>query len=112
MRRRGLGPLLPAELKDAAVVMDAGAIAPLHLACAERSLAECPHLAATPNAEIRRFPATWTVAPLLVEARLPRPGGLGEIPAPAVSFLQIFGITGELDKRWRLERRVARARAT
>lgn len=109
MRERGLAALLPVELKDAAVMLDAGAIAPLHRACAERSLAQCPHLSAMPEREIRRFPPGWVVAPLLIEARAPAPGLLGERPLPAVSFLQLFGVTGELDKRWRREARRERS---
>ena len=108
MRVRGFGQLLLPELKDAAVVIDAGAIAPLHLACAERSMRQCPHLMAMETAEIRPFPKTWVVAPLMIEARRPTPAlpGLpGESSVPVVSFLQIFGIPGELDKRWRRELR-------
>jgi hypothetical protein len=105
MRARGLGALLPAELKDAAVMVDAGAIAPLHRACAERSLAQCPHLAAMEDAEVRPFPPGRVVAPLLIEAFRPRADGRGEDPIAAVGFLQIFGITGELDKRWRKDAR-------
>ncbi|MDB5447250.1 MAG: hypothetical protein JWQ97_2567 [Phenylobacterium sp.] len=105
LRARGLGALIPPELKDAAVMIDAGAISPLHRACAERSLAQCPHLSAMPEAEIRPFPKAWLVAPLMVEAR---PEGAAPLPGvglpaalPVVSFLQLFGVTGELDKRWR-----------
>jgi hypothetical protein len=104
MRVRGLSHLLPAGLKDAAVMIDAGAIAPLHHACAERSLARCPHLSAMADAELKPFPKAWILAPLLVEGRpqgaalLP---GVGPSSVPVVSFLQIFGVTGELDKRWR-----------
>ena len=104
MRVRGLGELLLRELKDAAVVIDAGAIAPLHLACAERSMRQCPHLSAMASAEIRPFPKTWVVAPLTVEAKPQTPelpGLSGGGSTPVVSFLQLFGVSGELDKRWR-----------
>lgn len=114
MRARGVGALLPPDLKDAAVVVDAGAIAPLHLACADRSMQQCPHLIAMASAEIRPFPKAWVVAPLMVEAKRPTPalpGLAGQASIPVVSFLQIFGISGELDKRWRREaRRVQVAR--
>ena len=106
MRARGLGSLLPRELKDAAVVLDGGAIAPLHKACAERSLRQCPHLAAMPSSEIRPFPIAWLVAPLMVEGRSQAaalPGFNSPPPVPVVSFLQIFGVPGELDPRWRRE---------
>jgi hypothetical protein len=108
MRSRRLGALLPRELKDTAVVIDAGAIAPLHLACAERSMVQCPHLSGLQGAEIQQFPAHWLVAPLMVEARAPAPPLPGlpvKAAPPVVSFLQIFGLTGELDKRWRREAR-------
>lgn len=108
MRARGVGRLLPAELKDAAVIIDAGAIAPLHLACAERSMLQCPHLSAMDSAEVRPFPTTWLVAPLMVEAKrsgTPLPGLAGPASVAAVSFLQIFGVSGEIDKRWRREAR-------
>ena len=102
LRARGLDAALPRELKDAQVMLDAGAIAPLHLACAERSLSQCPHLSAMADKELKAFPAAWIAAPLWVEARpqaaLP---GLAADPMPVIGFLQIFGVTSDLDKRWR-----------
>jgi hypothetical protein len=104
LRGRGAGDLLPATLKDQAVLLDAGAIAPLHRACAERSLLQCPHLSAMADAEVRPFAAGWIVVPLLIEAR----AGPADPAVPVVSFLQIFGVTGESDKHWRrTERRGA-----
>jgi hypothetical protein len=88
------------------VVIDAGAVAPLHLACAERSMRQCPHLCAMTSLEIRPFPTTWVVAPLMVEARRSTaalPGLQNEASIPVVSFLQIFGVPGELDRHWRRE---------
>jgi hypothetical protein len=57
------------------------------------------------DAEVRPFPPGRVVAPLLIEAFRPRADGRGEDPIAAVGFLQIFGITGELDKRWRKDAR-------
>ena len=108
LRVRGLAALIPADLKDAEVMIDAGAISPLHRSCAERSLAQCPHLAAVADTEIRPFPKAWLVAPLMVEARPPGatlPGVGAPAAIPVVSFLQLFGLTGELDKRWRRQAR-------
>jgi hypothetical protein len=96
LRLRGFAPLLPRELKDAAVMLDAGAIAPLHRACAERALNHCPHLSQMPDHTLKPFPASWIEAPLWIEGR----SQLGA-PVPVVSFIQLFGITGETDKRWR-----------
>jgi hypothetical protein len=93
VRAKGLGVWLPADFADDRALLDAGAIAPMHRACAERALAECPHLAALPDRELKAFPAGWIVVPLTVEVR---PGGA---PAnvlqrglAAVSFLQLLGV--------------------
>jgi hypothetical protein len=71
-------------------------------------MVQCPHLSAMASAEIRPFPATWLVAPLTVEAKAqtaPLPGLADQPSTPVVSFLHIFGISGEVDKRWRREAR-------
>jgi len=104
LRAKGLDPLIPGQIKDSAGLVDAGAIAPLHRACAERSLAHCPHLSAMAEREIRPFPQQWFVAPLLVEAKptggAPLPG-LGGDAIAVVGFLQLFGVTGRADRNWR-----------
>jgi hypothetical protein len=64
----------------------------------------CPHLKADPNVNVMRFPAQWTVLPLLIEA-----APLMETPAASavsgailvITFLQLVGITGRVDRNWR-----------
>ena len=92
IRALGLGAWLPADFKDERPLFDAGAIAPLHRACAERALADCPHLKAMPDHELKQFPEAWIVAPLMIEARPPH--SLGAVPQSmaAVSFLQLIGV--------------------
>ena len=74
LRARGLGAALPASVPDPRVVINAGAIAPSHRACAERALEHCPHLRADLEAEILAFPRAWTVHPLEEAGEIrPRP---------------------------------------
>lgn len=105
LRARGLGHLLPPELPDPSVVLDAGAVAPLHHACATRSSAECPHLRSDPKTLLRRFPERWAMAALWVEARPTAPAtallARAPPPTPVVSFLQLIGLTREVDRGWR-----------
>lgn len=96
---RARGPTaLPSDVTGERVVIDAGAIAPSHLDCLRRSLAECPHLRADPNVQVLAFPRRWVAWPLLVAASAPTPAPhvLARPPAPAsvpvVSFLQLCGI--------------------
>jgi len=93
LRAKGLGVWLPPEFADDRPLLDAGAIAPLHRACAERALANCPHLQGLADAELKAFPAAWIVAALSVEAR-PRPstGAVPQRPTPVVTFLQLIGV--------------------
>lgn len=95
LRRKGLA--LPADIYEDHVLLDAGAIAPLHKRCVDRSLRHCPHLRASPDVRVRRFPPIWTVIPLLIDAdeiagRRPK----------VVGFLQLCGVTRTIDRRWRL----------
>lgn len=96
LRARGLSHLLPPEAADAQFVLNAGAIAPLHLACAERSSKECPHLLGMTKKALLPFPSRWWVTPLSVEARStdPRDVLAAKPPPPirVVSFLQIVGL--------------------
>ena len=92
------GFVLPAEVADDQVVIDAGAIAPLHKACATRSMAQCPHLKADPDLKLIRFPAQMIVTPLLAEAD--DAAGAAKLP-PVIAFLQLCGITRTIDRRWR-----------
>lgn len=97
LRAKGFGPLLPGDLADDRPVLDAGAISPLHRACAERSMLHCPHLQAHGHAEPIAFPKRWMVLPLMVEAR-PKPAhallaaGPAPRPTPVVGFLQLCGL--------------------
>ncbi|HEY8617224.1 hypothetical protein [Phenylobacterium sp.] len=103
LRARGLGALLPSDLSDDRVVVDAGAIAPSHLACARRAAAHCPHLQSHTSGELMAFPEAWSVAPLLVRLAPPGPGRPSRRPAAAVaaiSFLQLCGLTAERDPAW------------
>lgn len=97
LRSRGFGPALPIDLPDDRVVLDAGAIAPLHLACAQASLQRCPHLGGMADRELKAFPPSWVVAPLYVKATHSVTGR----PLSAVSFLQLLGVTQDRDVDWR-----------
>ena len=108
LRARGLAAVLPPEVDDARIVINAGAIAPLHRGCVERSLTHCPHLRGLPDIEVRPFPARWSVMPLEVEAIadeaprlfLARPA-LGPRRINVVGFLQLCGLTDQQDPLWR-----------
>lgn len=91
LRAKGFGSTLPADMLDTQPLLDCGAIAPLHRACAEAALVGCPHLADMNDRELKRFPKAWIVVPLWVEARSPKPE---EKTAAVVSFLQLLGVEG------------------
>jgi hypothetical protein len=104
LRARGLGAVLPPGLADAAVLVDAGSIAPCHRACAERAAAHCPHLQAHTSGQLIAFPERWMVLPLHVQAAPPAAAHVLARPAAArtaVSFLQLCGLTAEQDPDWR-----------
>ncbi|MGZ9099229.1 MAG: hypothetical protein ACXW3O_05960 [Brevundimonas sp.] len=105
LRAGGRGDGLAAGLADDAVLIDAGAIAPLHRACVDRSLRYCPHLKADPHIDVRRFPERWIVLPLMARAEAPPQLFLARA-APArtiavVGFLQLCGLTDDRDPDWR-----------
>jgi hypothetical protein len=102
LRRQGKGDGLGTEIEDARILLNAGSIAPLHRACVDRSLAHCPHLKADPNVEVMRFPARWTVTPLLIPAEADG----ASAPVPVIAFLQLCGITDRLDRDWRVRTRL------
>lgn len=105
LRATGRGDRLPPDMGDDSVLIDAGAIAPLHRACVDRSLLHCPHLKADPGIDVRRFPDRWIVLPLTARAEaapqlfLARP--LPARTASVIGFLQLCGLTGERDPGWR-----------
>lgn len=105
LRETGRGDRLPGDLSDDSTLIDAGAIAPLHRACVDRSLRYCQHLKADPHIDIRRFPDRWIVLPLMARAEAPPQLFLAR-PTPArsaavIGFLQLCGLTGERDAAWR-----------
>jgi hypothetical protein len=94
LRRRGVA--IAADIDQDTVLMDAGSIAPLHRRCVDRSLRHCPHLRASPDVHVLRFPAAWTVIPLLVDA-----DEIAGRKPDVVGFLQLCGVTRTIDRRWR-----------
>ncbi len=89
LRARGFGAALPADLPDTRRLLNCGAIAPLHHACAHAAVTRCPHLGSRPDKSLKRFPAAWVVIPLWIEARTSRPPARS---VPVVSFLQLVGL--------------------
>lgn len=89
LRARGFGPALPATLGDDQPLLDCGAIAPLHRACAERALEHCPHLGRQPDRTLKPFPEAWIIVPLWLEAKSNTPPVRS---MPVVSFLQLLGV--------------------
>ncbi len=108
LRASGRGDQLPTNLTDDSILIDAGAIAPLHRACVDRSLRSCPHLKVDPHIDVRRFPDRWVALPLMARAEAPAQLFLARpVPArttPVIGFLQLCGLTGECDPAWRLSR--------
>jgi hypothetical protein len=95
-RAKGMGVWIPADYPDDKPLFDAGAIAPLHRACAERALLHCPHLKGMPDRELKAFPGAWLIAALSVEAK-PQ-AKFSNLPQPsvaAVTFLQLIGVPVE-----------------
>ena len=105
LRASGRGGALPADIEDDRILIDAGAIAPLHLACSSRSLRYCPHLKADPHIDVRPFPRSWVVLPLMARAEAPPQLFLAKAePAraiPVIGFLQLCGLTDDRDPDWR-----------
>ena len=87
-RAHGLGGWLPATMADDQPLLGLGAVAPLHRACAERSLTQCPHLKGMADKELKPFPAAWIVAPMSVA---PKPGAPSA--RPAITFLWLIGVS-------------------
>ena len=87
LRARGFGPALPADLPDDRAMLNCGAIAPLHHACASTAVTRCPHLGAMADKTLKRFPPGWVVIPLWIEAKSPAGHSV-----PVVSFLQLVGV--------------------
>ena len=92
---RARGGQVRADIADDRVMIDAGSIAPLHRRCVDRSMKYCPHLRASDDVMVMRFPRAWIVLPLLIKAETG--------PGVAVAFLQLCGVTQTIDRRWRAE---------
>jgi hypothetical protein len=92
VKAKGLGDWLPADFTDDRPLFDAGAIAPLHRACAERALLHCPHLKGMDDRELKPFPGAWIVVPLMIQAQPPMVGNVPRPMVAAVSFLQLIGV--------------------
>ena len=96
LRQAGRGAGIALDIGDETVLIDAGAIAPLHRRCSDLSLKHCPHLRAAP-VEVMTFPDRWLVLPLLIEAKVPPAPGHALLAAPpvrsvaVVTFLQLCG---------------------
>jgi hypothetical protein len=105
LRAVGRGGALPADINDDRILIDAGAIAPLHKACSGRSLRYCPHLKADPDIDVRPFPRSWIVLPLTVRAAAPPQLFLAKAEprreVPVIGFLQLCGLTDDRDPDWR-----------
>jgi hypothetical protein len=89
LRNRGFNHTLPADMAEHQVLLNCGAIAPLHHTCAAAALARCPHLGGMDDRVLKRFPPAWIVLPLWVEAKT---YGLPAKSVLAVSFLQLVGV--------------------
>ena len=114
LRALGRGADLSPRIADGQVLIDAGAIAPLHRRCSDLSLQHCPHLRAEPNIDVQPFPARWTILPLLIEATAPAGAGHALIPGMAaltslavVTFVQLCGVSEDVDRAWRTRRKAA-----
>lgn len=108
LRQGGRAPGLSLQIPDDLILIDAGSIAPLHRACSDRSLRYCPHLKASPRVDVMAFTPRWTTLPLMIAVTPPPPPGhaLMMRPAPirslpAVTFIQLCGLTAEHDPDWR-----------
>ena len=87
LRAHGMGAWLPVDMSDDRLLLGLGAVAPLHRACAERSLAHCPHLRGMADKALKPCPSNLIVAPILIPPKMP----LREVK-PVVSFLWLAGV--------------------
>lgn len=101
LRLRGSGSGLPRDVPDGRVLLDCGSIAPGHRTCMTRSLEQCPHLGTLEDRELKAFPDQWRVSPLLVEVSRTSAAAAPPRTAAAVAFLQLCGVTDEINRRWR-----------
>jgi len=97
LRATGFSASVPEDLKDEHPILDAGTIAPLHRACADRSMTLCPHLKANPATKLMAFPETVTVVPLTTLAQRQvehfRKSPFAEAPTVlAIALLHLCGI--------------------
>jgi len=98
--RRRLSIRPPADLPDRQILIDAGSVAPQHYDCATRSMVQCPHLSADPNLDLRPFAARWFILPLLAAQPATPSVMMAPIrrPPPVVCFLQLCGVTDEIER--------------
>lgn len=89
LRARGLSPALPPAMPDAQPLLDCGAVAPMHRACADLGPAERLLPDDKSGRELRRFPKAWIIMPMWVEGRSSKPQGKS---VAVVSFLQLVGV--------------------
>ena len=100
LRRKGMAAPPQRDLADHLIVIDAGSVAPQHYACATRSMVQCPHLSADKGLDLRPFSNRWFVKPLFASVRAPPAVMISAAPRPAplVCFLQLCGVTDEVEK--------------
>jgi hypothetical protein len=106
LRARGLADSIPREAPDKRVVLDAGAIAPGHRVCMDRSLEHCPHLRGMEDHELKPFPEHWKVTATMLEATLAaspqdRLGRTQPSVISVIGFLQLCAVTDRVDRSWR-----------
>lgn len=108
LRQGGRAHNLPAPIPDDLILIDAGSIAPLHRACSNRSLRYCPHLKDAPSVDVMAFTPRWTTMPLMIEVIAPPPPGHAVMMTsprprslPAITFIQLCGLTDDHDPDWR-----------
>jgi hypothetical protein len=89
LRRRGYGLDLPIAMDDQQVLLNCGAVAPLHRTCAEASQTRCPHLGRMEDQRLKPFPAAWVILPLWIEAKAKDRVGAS---VRVVTFLQLLGV--------------------
>jgi hypothetical protein len=89
LRSRGFGPALPVDMADDQALLDCGAIAPLHRACAEMAARRCPLRSHMEDLVLKGFPVAWVIIHLGIPAKPPGPDAKS---GSVVTFLQLVGV--------------------